>query len=251
MTQPSHPSLPSTLHGKRGRPPGTGKNDTDRLRKIAALMAADPGLKPTTAIKQIGETDPSTIRRLRDKFHEQQSALVAQIGTDLGKHAAAAPTRSDVSRLAATVPATVAQLAAQPAAIVSAETITSSPVALKLVEPQPELGSGPMAQGAVPRAAQAPLRAPSQADEIASPFTPGQTQHPFMLFGKWFGNGIETAAVLFEHQMLFAQTMLKTAPVKAMWRQQLVATEYLLMLSGPGQRIAPPAEVPQRLLTSK
>jgi hypothetical protein len=46
--------------------------------------------------------------------------------------------------------------------------------------------------------------------------------------------------VLFEQQMMFAQTMLKATPVKAMWRQQIVATEYLLMLSGPGQRITSP-----------
>jgi hypothetical protein len=242
MTQPSQPSSqplhPSTTHGKRGRPPGTGKNDTDRLLKIAALMAADPGLKPTTAIKQIGETDPSTIRRLRDKFHEQQSALVAQIGSGLGNQAAAAPCKSDVSVLATVAPAHVALVAAPPAAV-CAPPVSSSPVAmtLKTVDPQPELVLGPTPQDAVPRVAQGSR----QADEIASPFAPGQTQHPFMLFGKWFGNGIETAAVLFEHQMMFAQSMLKTAPVKAMWRQQLVATEYLLMLSGPGQRIASPA----------
>jgi hypothetical protein len=32
------------------------------------MLSADPDLKPTTAIKAIGISDPSTIRRLRDKL---------------------------------------------------------------------------------------------------------------------------------------------------------------------------------------
>lgn len=54
--------------GARGRPKGTGLDDTSRIRQIEALLDADPGLKPTTAIKAIGITDPSVIRRLRDKL---------------------------------------------------------------------------------------------------------------------------------------------------------------------------------------
>lgn len=54
-------------HG-RGRPKGSGLDDSARLAEIARLMAGDPALKPTTAIKLIGVTDPSTVRRLRDKL---------------------------------------------------------------------------------------------------------------------------------------------------------------------------------------
>ena len=206
---------PSTS-GKRGRPQGTGKNDTDRLLKIAALMAADPALKPTTAIKQIGETDPSTIRRLRDKFHERQALL----GTDqplLVSAAAAEPVSPPVQF--------------RPAA----ETPPAAPKQMLAAAAMPALAvAKPAAPAAVPQA---------DVDEIDFEplFKPAPVQDPFMVFGKWFGNGIETAAALFEQQMLFAQSMLKAAPMKAMWRQQIVATEYLLMLSGPGQRIAAPA----------
>ena len=67
----------------RGRPKGTGLNDAAQLRAIANLMAADPDLKPTTAIKHLGITDPSVIRRLRDKFSASGPQLVADIAPRL------------------------------------------------------------------------------------------------------------------------------------------------------------------------
>lgn len=57
-----------TAKTRRGRPIGSGINDTERLTEIAARIAAKPGLKPTTAIRAMGISDPSSIRRLRDKF---------------------------------------------------------------------------------------------------------------------------------------------------------------------------------------
>lgn len=53
---------------RRGRPKGSGLDDTDLLGRVARMLEADPDLKPTTAIKAIGISDPSTIRRLRDKL---------------------------------------------------------------------------------------------------------------------------------------------------------------------------------------
>lgn len=58
----------STANKRRGRPKGSGIDDTERLQEIAARISAEPTLKPTTAIKAMGITDPSSIRRLRDKF---------------------------------------------------------------------------------------------------------------------------------------------------------------------------------------
>lgn len=55
-------------YARRGRPRGSGLDDRVQLRRIAELIEADPNLKPTTAIKAIGVSDPSTIRRLRDKL---------------------------------------------------------------------------------------------------------------------------------------------------------------------------------------
>jgi hypothetical protein len=53
---------------RRGRPKGSGLDDSSQLRRLADMLEADPNLKPTTAIKAIGVSDPSTIRRLREKL---------------------------------------------------------------------------------------------------------------------------------------------------------------------------------------
>src|SRR5918992_1384523 len=63
----------------RGRPKGSGKDDWSRLQQVAALIAANPALKPTTAIKRIGVTDPSVVRRLRDKFHLAEDELLTTV----------------------------------------------------------------------------------------------------------------------------------------------------------------------------
>ncbi len=67
---------------RRGRPKGTGIDDSATLEKIATMIARDPDLKPTTAIKKIGYSDPSTIRRLRDKFNQQRDDLLSAAGDE-------------------------------------------------------------------------------------------------------------------------------------------------------------------------
>jgi hypothetical protein len=58
----------------RGRPKGSGLDDRALLRSVIELVAQNPELKPTTAIKAVGITDPSAIRRIRDKYHMAQNA---------------------------------------------------------------------------------------------------------------------------------------------------------------------------------
>ena len=58
---------------RQGRPKGSGVDDSQQLARIAALLAADPKLKPTTAIRSLGIEDPSLIRRLRDKYRAKQA----------------------------------------------------------------------------------------------------------------------------------------------------------------------------------
>jgi hypothetical protein len=66
-----------TANVRYGRPKGTGLDDRRHLETIAALLAANPKLKPTSAIRSLGIENPSTIRRLRDKFRMDQSRLMA------------------------------------------------------------------------------------------------------------------------------------------------------------------------------
>lgn len=56
------------MSGRRGRPKGTGIDDSDRIARLAELLRIHPDLKPTTAIRVMGFSDPSAIRRLRDKY---------------------------------------------------------------------------------------------------------------------------------------------------------------------------------------
>lgn len=60
---------------RQGRPKGSGIDDSQQLARIAALLAADPKLKPTTAIRSLGIEDPSLIRRLRDKYRAKRTVL--------------------------------------------------------------------------------------------------------------------------------------------------------------------------------
>lgn len=66
-----------TMQPRYGRPRGSGLDDSHQLESIAALLAANPALKPTTAIRSLGVEDPSAIRRLRDKFRMDQARLMA------------------------------------------------------------------------------------------------------------------------------------------------------------------------------
>lgn len=55
------------------------------------MIARDPTLKPTTAIKSTGVSDPSAIRRLRDKYHATRGELASDLkatGSALPKTAA-------------------------------------------------------------------------------------------------------------------------------------------------------------------
>jgi hypothetical protein len=94
----------------RGRPKGTGLDDAGPLAAIAELIAANPGMKPTTAIKALGITDPSTVRRLRDKYQQRRLPRSEQPAAVGGRHpnpspvsnVISLPTRSDAPRRSAT-----------------------------------------------------------------------------------------------------------------------------------------------------
>lgn len=74
----------TTEKRRRGRPPGSGKNDLPHLEQVARLLARNPGLKPTTAMKRIvaerkdwGTSDSSLLRRWQDKWAKEGFFLLA------------------------------------------------------------------------------------------------------------------------------------------------------------------------------
>jgi hypothetical protein len=69
-------SMTSTAR-PRGRPKGTGIDDSKTLRDVLNLLAAEDGLRPTTAIHRAGISDPSVVRRLREKLKIVPAATTA------------------------------------------------------------------------------------------------------------------------------------------------------------------------------
>jgi hypothetical protein len=64
---------------RRGRPKGSGIDDSGTLLEIGRLVEATPSLRPTTAIRKLGISDPSTIRRLRDKYNAAKDTIHAEL----------------------------------------------------------------------------------------------------------------------------------------------------------------------------
>jgi len=67
----------------RGRPRGTGKNDSPYLALVADILIREPSLKPTTAMKRIImmrydwlETDETLIRRWQVKWKSTGDSLL-------------------------------------------------------------------------------------------------------------------------------------------------------------------------------
>jgi hypothetical protein len=126
---------------RRGRPKGTGINDNDILADIGRRLAADPDLKPTTAIKQAGVADPSVVRRLREKLkisggpvapeatvREPTTGAVATSRVATGKRDAR-PAATNPRKPATVTPPFTPQAAALAAALTEAATAAAAAAA--------------------------------------------------------------------------------------------------------------------------
>ena len=197
----------------RGRPKGSGINDQAKLLEIARVICSNPRMKPTTAIKAIGVTDPSAVRRLRDKFHEAQGHLAGQAGAPLP----AKPTLNPPSVPASTVPASHRPAASAAPALRS--------VPLRVVEPAKQADPFPALELGHGLAALLPAKA-SRTDDL-----------PIAAF--FFGFGLNAATALFEQQMMIAQSMMKLPPVRDLIRSQIAVTEFMFSVarSSPGSRV--------------
>lgn len=63
--------MTATMSVKRGRPFGSGIDDGERLRQLANYLLSHGG-SVQGALRALGITDPSHVRRLRDKHNRAQ-----------------------------------------------------------------------------------------------------------------------------------------------------------------------------------
>lgn len=188
----------------RGRPKGTGVDDGARLIAMADLIAANPGMKPTTAIKSLGITNPSVIRRLRDKYNLD--------GSPVQKPAPVAPQRQTVAPLRASSDSVLKQAPARRAPRASAPPRTIG----NMAKPEPAADPLPMAEPNL-----APDQAPIQATSQARPD----------LMSAFFAAGVSAAHVVFQMQLKTWSLAFEGSPLACMARGQefmrLVSAAYL------------------------
>jgi hypothetical protein len=185
------------MKSPRGRPKGSGKDDWSRLQQIAALIATNPALKPTTAIKRIGVTDPSMIRRLRDKFHLAEEELLTTM-----RRARASTTSRQTPKRSSEAP----------------RSGTPTPA----TEPAKKDHTEQAARLVCATTCQPPVTAPTQT-----------TPAPLGSFAALMGLSLQAAAVAVEQHYNLCQYALRSPPIEALVRQQLLITELFFTAASP------------------
>lgn len=200
---------------RRGRPKGSGLDDRSQLRLITELLARDPALKPTTAIKAIGVTDPSAIRRLREKL----KAEPVQPRTSPPRPPAVSP--------APVAPVSKASVSAAP---VSPASAFVAAVAAPVVAEAPPVAAVPAAPLSPPRApapvaaAEPPPRDPIP-DSSASEPAPAVSHETPDVFTQWCALGLCAASSTLEAQMALFNDFLETPQVQCALRHQILWNE--------------------------
>ena len=172
------------------------------------MLASNPDLKPTTAIKSTGVSDPSTIRRLRDTFQKIKGELIAEI-------APAAPVIAKSprpERAAAAEPRTAAARTA------SAPKKQSQPV--HAIPQAPEAPAPALA----PAAAE---DAPEPAVSVAAPPTLGD---PAAWMTMMCGIGLQSLNTAVALQISFVEKLMKMPHVATALRGQVAFNEMTLAL---------------------
>ncbi|MFA5899202.1 MAG: hypothetical protein WC829_08820 [Hyphomicrobium sp.] len=189
-----------TTQPRYGRPKGTGLDDSRQLESIAALLAANPGLKPTTAIRSLGVEDPSAIRRLRDKFRIDQARLMAN-----ARHSFRSNGRA-LANLSPSRPAQRRQLAS---------VRTFSP----------------------PAAITTPAAASGTIISVETAHVAPQQQVP--LLATWSDFGLRAMTIAIEQQAVLAQHWLQLPAVEMALRGQLAVGAFLVAVATPRKPLKP------------
>jgi hypothetical protein len=182
----------------RGRPKGTGLDDTAQLKAIAGMIASTPGLKPTTAIRELGITDPSIIRRLRDKYNAAEAGLLAEMAP-MSRQASAGDANSHSS----------------------GQSAAGSARSMALAQPPDHR----LSEQAAPK----PVVAEDQAPKQISSQRPGRA--PDVTFAKLVGLSVGLFVSSLEAQASVAAFCLKCTPVGVFMQTQVVFAEAAIALT--------------------
>jgi hypothetical protein len=231
----------------RGRPKGTGLNDAAQLLAIAGLLVAQPNLKPTTAIKQLGISDPSVIRRLRDKYHSMETELIAEL------KAGAVSAREALPRLEQRIEAldkgarSLALAGTREVKVAAVEaTPVETPVVAVIVDavkPVDVPVATPAAVVAVPTLAAPVSAATAQvAVESLAKVTPLPRAPAFMRpseteLPSWMGVGLSLFVFSFEAQYALIGTMMQSSPFAGVLKSQAAFVEAAVAMSSRSRSV--------------
>lgn len=205
----------------RGRPKGSGLNDSAQLAAIAKLLANDPNLKPTTAIKMSGVSDPSAVRRLRDKLSANRAGIADQISDPI-------PPDVIATKVAETAKA-ASRPAVQPCAVPAGPQLKSkTEVKSKSVRKAAPPAAAPVAERTEPAERPAP---PAKLAEALSVST--AAPQPADWLASLGSMGLSAFAASFEFQLAFFGQALRLPPVSVALKQQLLLNEMTLAFCLP------------------
>jgi len=193
----------------RGRPKGSGIDDRAILADLMQRIAAEPHLKPTTAIKAAGIDDPSTIRRLRDKLR-------------LSSHDSGQPVCAGEAAPGSRVP-----IEAKPAAPATACESPPAEVAKALAAPAVSHGPQPKPE---PRAK--PAASPAS---VTTPAPAGKCE-PEPLLVAWMSLGLAAFNAALQAQQMAAEQLLRLPSFTALMRQQIAFNEAAMAFHPPRAR---------------
>lgn len=207
------------IRAARGRPKGSGLNDRDQLLAVARLIASNPGLKPTTAIRSTGITDPSAIRRLRDKFQLLSGELMAEARSD------ETPVRTRA--VALSVPQPKKKKAPR------AELPVTSAVAAV------EAAGGSTADATCQFGAKSSPLAPADNQTVSAPQTAALPVQPLQWVTAWYGLGVRGMSTAIGLQISFLENVMRMPHVANALRGQVVLNELAASFVAPRPVSAP------------
>jgi hypothetical protein len=177
-------------------------------------MVADPDLRPTTAIKTLGITDPSVIRRLRDKFHAAERQLIAELRGE----AATEPSEPLLPFMTDTGP-TVGEL-------------RTGVRAMPLAQPAEARKSAPMAPLPIPASPLPTTHTPQYVTPIeAAPVRASQTAPAALAdVPSWIGVGLSMYAFGVGAQCALLNTMFPWLPMAAAVQSHAALTQYAIAM---------------------